>query len=263
VLSEILLSGWDKNVYLWDYPGQFNPNGAPDWAMWRHDNTRQGRADATIIVAAQAVAFAAADGANAGLALTFVLPQAVDAAGRYDVYRAAGDGPVGAFATMLPDDFARITARPLTGTPGMLLDYLDASAAPGVAYRYLLVRRPEAPGDAFLAYGPFAAMASNDAPALAFLGRSFPNPARPGERTSIAYGIPGDGEAVVRATVKLYDVRGRVVRTLVDRLVPPGRYQATWDGNDEHGMRAPAGVYFYEFAAGGDRLRGKTLLLGD
>jgi len=84
-----------------------------------------------------------------------------------------------------------------------------------------------------------------------------------GDRTTIAFGVPGEGAATVRATVKLYDVRGRVVRTLVDRVVPPGRYQATWDGDDERGTRAPAGVYFYELVAGGTRLRGKTLLLGN
>jgi len=262
-LTEILVAGWDKNVYLWDYPGAFNPNGAPDWAMWRHDNTHQGRVGAAIIVAAQGVAFAAEDAPNAGLALTFILPQAVDAAGSYDVYRAAGDGPTGAMATMLPDDFARISGEPLDGAPGGMLGYVDASALPGVAYRYLLVRRAESPGDGFVAYGPFAAMSSSQAPAVAFLGRAFPNPAGAGDRTTIAYGVPGEGEATIRATVKLYDVRGRVVRTLVDRLVPPGRYQATWDGDDERGVRAPAGVYFYELVAGGTRLRGKTLLLGN
>jgi hypothetical protein len=45
--------------------------------------------------------------------------------------------------------------------------------------------------------------------------------------------------------------------------VPPGRYQATWDGDDERGVRAPAGVYFYELVAGNARLRGKTLLIGN
>ncbi len=262
-LTEIVLCGWDKNVYVWDYPGAFNPNGAPDWAMWRHDNTHQGRVGAAIIVAAQGVAFAAADAPNAGLALTFVLPQAVDAAGSYDLFRAAGDGPTGAIANALPADFARISGDALAGTPGALLDYVDVSALPGVAYRYLLVRRPEAPGTGFVGYGPFAAMATNDAPALAFLGKSFPNPVRAGDRTTIAFGVPGDGDATVRASIKLYDVKGRVVRTLVDRVVPPGRYQATWDGDDERGVRAPAGVYFYELVAGAARLRGKTLLLGN
>src|SRR4029079_7848759 len=109
--------------------------------------------------------------------------------------------------------------------------------------RYMLVRRQERPGDAFLGYGPFAAMASADAPVLAFVTQNFPNPARTGAHTSIAYGVPvgpaGAG-GTVHTTLRFYDVRGRVVRTLVDQLVPPGRYQATWDGTDDRGARVAA-----------------------
>jgi flagellar hook assembly protein FlgD len=68
---------------------------------------------------------------------------------------------------------------------------------------------------------------------------------------------------VTRTTIKLYDVRGRLVRSLVDESVPPGRYQATWDGRDAAGVRVGAGVYFYELVAGADRLRRKALLIGD
>jgi hypothetical protein len=262
--TEILVSCWDKNVYMWDYDVPFNATGsAPAWAMWRHDNAHQGRADAPTVVATEAVAFAAEEGAGAGLTLTFVLPLSASSEAGFDVYRASGPGATGVTLGQLPPDFARVSAEPLSGDPGALLRYADASALPGTTYRYLLVRRPEVPGEAFLAYGPFAATASAEAPVAAFLGQTFPNPMRPGDHVSIAYGVPGDGSAAVRTTVKLYDVRGRLVRSIVDQLAPPGRYQATWDGRDGQGARVASGVYFYEFVVGPERLRRKALVLGE
>jgi hypothetical protein len=265
-LTEIIVSCWDKNVYMWELPGAFgstNPALVPAWAMWRHDAAHHGRADAPIVVAAEAVAFAAEDAPGSGLALSFVLPQVSTASGRYDVYRASGPGPTGVNVSSLPPDFARISVEPLAGDGGSLLRYADLSALPGGTYRYLLVRRQDAPGVSFLAFGPFAATASSVAPAVAFLGQSFPNPTRAGDHVAISYGVPGDGAVPVHTTVKLYDVRGRLVRSIVDELVPPGRYQATWDGRDAGGARVAAGVYFYEFGAGKERLRRKALVLGD
>ncbi|MEO6462164.1 MAG: FG-GAP-like repeat-containing protein, partial [Candidatus Eisenbacteria bacterium] len=262
-MTEILVSCWDKQVYMWNYDFPFNAtSGSPAWAMWRHDAAHHGRADAPVVVAAEAVAFSANDGAGSGLALSFLLPPAATA-GRYDVYRAQGTGPTGAVMPALPAGFARINAEPLAAAAGDQLRYGDASALPGTAYRYLLVRRQDAPGETFLAYGPFAAIASQAAPAVAFLAQSFPNPARTGDHVSISYGVPGDGAATMRTTVRLYDVRGRLVRSLVDEAVPPGRYQATWDGRDAAGARVAGGVYFYEFVVGAERLRKKALVLGE
>jgi hypothetical protein len=264
-LTEILMSCWDKNVYMWEYPGAFCPTETPPWAMWRHDVARQGRLGAPIVVAAGSVAFSASDGPSSGLALAFALPSVADAAGSFDVYRASGPGDLGQIANALPAGFTRINSDALAGVPGELVTFLDGSALPGVSYRYMLVRRQERPGDAFLAYGPFAAMASADAPILAFVTQNFPNPARTGAHTAIAYGVPvgpaGAG-GTVHTTLRFYDVRGRVVRTLVDQLVPPGRYQATWDGTDDRGARVSAGVYFYEYIAGSTRLMKKALILG-
>ncbi len=259
-LTEILVSCWDKNVYMWDYPGAFSPNGAPAWAMWRHDQFRQGRLGAPIVVGTNTVAFSSKDDAQAGLGLTFALPPTPEAAGRFDLYRAAGNGAVGSIATSLPSEFTRINTESFTVKPGDLVSYTDGSALPGEVYRYMLVRRAELPGDAFVGYGPFAAMASAEAPRLAFVTQNFPNPSSNG-RTSIAYGVPESAGPTVHTTLRFFDVRGRAVRTLVDQVVPPGRYQVTWDGKDDGGVRVGSGVYFYEYVAGPARLRKKALLI--
>ena len=248
-------------MYVWDYPGTFNPNGAPPWAMWRHDQYRQGRLGAPIVVAAGSVAFSAALAPEAGLDLTFAMPATAEAAGSYDIYRAEGPGETGQYAYNLPGGFTRINEAPIAVGSGSLIRWLDASALPGRAYRYLFLRRQDRPGDMFLAYGPFAATASAEAPSVAFVTQNFPNPAH-GGRTTIAYGVPQSVGATVHTTLRFYDVRGRLVRSLVDGLVPPGRYQVSWDGKDDHGAGVAPGVYFYEYAAGPTRLTKKALFLG-
>jgi len=262
-LTEIIVSDWDKNVYVWDYPGTFNPNGAPAWAMWRHDQFRQGRVGAPIIVSAASVAFSSRDATTSGLELTFAMPATPEAEGRYDVYRADGAGETGTTLPALPAGFTRLNSDPIDAALGAIVKWTDASALPGHAYRYLFVRRQDRPGETFLGYGPFAASASAAAPEVAFVTQNFPNPIH-GARTTIAYGVPQSGPAgaVEHTTLRFYDVRGRLVRSLVDGVVPPGRYQVSWDGKDDRGAAVAPGVYFYEYRAGATRLMKKALLLG-
>jgi flagellar hook assembly protein FlgD len=44
--------------------------------------------------------------------------------------------------------------------------------------------------------------------------------------------------------VKIYDVGGRLIRTLADRRFPAGRFTLTWDGADNAGRQVAHGVYF-------------------
>lgn len=65
-----------------------------------------------------------------------------------------------------------------------------------------------------------------------------PNPA-PGEAT-VALSLPTRSHA----TLTVLDVRGRVVRRLVDRALEAGEHRVVWDGRTDRGQRAAAGVYF-------------------
>jgi len=47
-----------------------------------------------------------------------------------------------------------------------------------------------------------------------------------------------------RVEIKVFDVSGRLVRSLADRLFPAGEHTVQWDGGDDAGRRAPRGVYF-------------------
>jgi flagellar hook assembly protein FlgD len=66
-----------------------------------------------------------------------------------------------------------------------------------------------------------------------------PNPFRSG--TTLVFAVPD--EQPVRLTV--YNVGGRLVRTLVDGPRALGWNRVQWDGRDERGERLAAGLYFY------------------
>jgi len=74
------------------------------------------------------------------------------------------------------------------------------------------------------------------------LGQNAPNPFDP--QTQISYTIPGSASGAP-VSLRIYDVAGRLVRTLVDAIQPPGIHVLGWDGTDERGSRVSSGVYFY------------------
>lgn len=79
------------------------------------------------------------------------------------------------------------------------------------------------------------------------LGQNWPNPFT--QMTDIRYQI-GHGAGTVHATLRAYDLSGRLVKTLVDEHKGPGNHWATWDGKNETGRGVSAGVYFYRLEAG-------------
>jgi hypothetical protein len=92
-------------------------------------------------------------------------------------------------------------------------------------------------------------------PSLAFLNQNTPNPFA--EATAIRYGLP----RAARASIGVFDVQGRRVRSLVDGDLPAGEFAVTWDGRDDRGRHAAAGVYFYVFRAEGQSLMKRMMLL--
>jgi len=65
-----------------------------------------------------------------------------------------------------------------------------------------------------------------------------PNPFNPA--TELSYRLGSES----RIALRIYDVTGRLVRTLVDEHQGPGSYNVMWNGRDSDGQTAPAGVYF-------------------
>jgi photosystem II stability/assembly factor-like uncharacterized protein len=73
---------------------------------------------------------------------------------------------------------------------------------------------------------------------------NFPNPFS--RSTTITYSIPQPG----KVSLKIYDVIGRPIKTLVNGEVAAGTYNIQWKMNDEKGKAVPAGIYFLRIQAG-------------
>jgi choice-of-anchor B domain-containing protein len=89
----------------------------------------------------------------------------------------------------------------------------------------------------------------------ALVGRPFPSPTLGG--ASIEFSLPRATE--VRA--ELFDVQGRLVRTLHDGILPDGLQVLRWDGRLDNGLRAPAGVYWLRVNAGDVRKSSRLVVL--
>jgi len=83
----------------------------------------------------------------------------------------------------------------------------------------------------------------------------YPNPFNPA--TTIRFTIPEAGHV----TVRIRDVMGRQIRSLLDRTVPAGLHAAEWDGRDEQGNVVGTGVYLGEMEFGDERHSVKLTLM--
>ncbi|HXV12786.1 MAG TPA: HYR domain-containing protein [Candidatus Krumholzibacteria bacterium] len=82
-----------------------------------------------------------------------------------------------------------------------------------------------------------------------------PNPFNP--QTTLEYTLSvGD-----RVQIAIYDVRGSLVRRLVNQVMPAGEHRVTWNGLDQAGRPAGSGIYFVKLSAGSDVDTRKIVLL--
>jgi hypothetical protein len=82
-----------------------------------------------------------------------------------------------------------------------------------------------------------------------------PNPFK--SQTNIRYSIPNQG----KVTLSIYDVSGRLVKTLVDEHKKPGIYSTNWNGTDKQGKKVSQGVYFYVLKTDNNKMQKKMLML--
>jgi hypothetical protein len=92
-------------------------------------------------------------------------------------------------------------------------------------------------------------------PTAAFLRPSEPNPFR--SSTQIAFDLPQPGEV----SLKVFDVGGRLVKVIASGTMSAGSHVLSWDGHDDRGSAAPAGVYFSELRAGTSMMRRRVVLI--
>ena len=83
-----------------------------------------------------------------------------------------------------------------------------------------------------------------------FLSDNFPNPFNP--TTKIRYSVPH----LTQVKIKVFDILGNEIETLVNSEKPAGTYELAWDA-----VNLPSGVYFYQLRAGNFINTKKMILL--
>ena len=107
----------------------------------------------------------------------------------------------------------------------------------------------------------YGTLAASGAPVVMRLGAGLemapPSPNPFNVDTELAFSLQNGG--AVSATV--YDIVGRKVATLVDRVMPAGRHTMRWDGRSDAGRPVAAGTYFVRLESGGEAKTTKLMYL--
>jgi hypothetical protein len=157
---------------------------------------------------------------------------------RFNVYRAEKGS----------EDFLKLNDAPIEGSGWM--SFVDETAAPGTTYLYMIG----------VMQGNAEQFSSRVEAALEYrfefsLSQNFPNPFNP--TTEIHFSLDRNGEV----QLSIYDISGRLVRTIAQRKMTPGAYVEYWDGRDRFGKDVSSGVYFYRLKAGGKVLTRKMVVV--
>lgn len=91
---------------------------------------------------------------------------------------------------------------------------------------------------------PAASGTGESAPRRTALGGAHPNPFNP--RTTLRFELAADGPA----RIEIFDLRGRRVRTLLDRTLAAGDHAVGWDGTDDASRPLAGGTYVIRLVAG-------------
>jgi len=235
------LDGYSGIVQIaWHFQAQ-PPNGGQGW--WIDDVTVNGDAPcAPVDVAVQRFEAVVAEAVTPPrVQLTWALPAGVE--GTVSVERVTAPLP--------PTVVVRLPRFRGEGY------FEDSGVSPGGIYEYSL--RLERDGQADAVAGPIhvevPARTPPTAPRVFALAPVRPNPFRPNATLSVS--LDQDGPFVVR----MYRADGSIVRTMRFASRPAGVHQISWDGRDDRGRAASAGLYFVELRFGNRTRVQKAVLL--
>ena len=85
---------------------------------------------------------------------------------------------------------------------------------------------------------------SQSSPLIYSIQQNYPNPANP--TTTIEFTLPESGEV----SLVIYNLRGQVIKTLINGSIQAGVHYVVWDGKDTFGNNIPSGLYIYRLKAG-------------
>jgi len=79
----------------------------------------------------------------------------------------------------------------------------------------------------------------------------------PGSRAVLQYSLPATG----RVSLRIFDVQGRALRTLVEQDAAAGVFRAVWDGTDDQGRGVGRGIYFARLATDGRLAEARKIVI--
>jgi Peptidase family C25/Propeptide_C25/FlgD Ig-like domain len=100
---------------------------------------------------------------------------------------------------------------------------------------------------------------SNDPEQIPFsnlLSQNYPNPFNP--QTSIPFSI---SQPAANVTLKVYNMKGQVIRTLLNAPSETGNYSLIWDGKDDNGKDVATGIYFSNLSVDGEKQTRKMVMI--
>ena len=77
-------------------------------------------------------------------------------------------------------------------------------------------------------------------PSQYVLKQNYPNPFNP--NTKIEFNIP----MMEQVNISIYNLEGRLVKTLVDQVMNSGNHIVNWDGRNDIGSKVSTGMYIYQ-----------------
>ncbi|MCF7911108.1 MAG: T9SS type A sorting domain-containing protein [Candidatus Cloacimonetes bacterium] len=93
-------------------------------------------------------------------------------------------------------------------------------------------------------------------PASNLLSQNYPNPFNP--QTSIPFSI---SQPAANVTLKVYNMKGQAIRTLLNAPSEAGNYSLNWDGKDDKGKDVASGIYFSNLSVDGERQTRKMVMI--
>jgi len=99
---------------------------------------------------------------------------------------------------------------------------------------------------------------SGGLPKVFTLEQNYPNPFN--LTTELRYYVPEKYQTVF-VSLRIYNLLGQGIRTLISETQNSGRHSVTWDGKDDKGREVSSGIYFYRLEAGDSKLTKRMVLI--
>ncbi len=149
-------------------------------------------------------------------------------------------------STNAEKDYQQITKELIKGSGSSAqahaYSFTDRNVLPGQTYYYKLADVDYAGNMRF--HGPIS-VTVEAVPASYSLSQNYPNPFNP--ETAINFSLKEAG----KVTLKIYNLQGQLVRTLVDEERSAGSYSVMWNGKTDQGTLAASGIYYYILSVNG------------